>query len=348
MAVSKRSFGTLKDGRACSLYTIENGGGASVSITDFGAAVVALRVPDSKGLLEDVVLGFDCVTPYEGNIGSLGAVCGRFANRIARASLPLNRRVYPLPANDGPNTLHGGLVGFHHRLWTGEIVGDNEVRFSYLSPDGEEGFPGELAVAVTYCFSEDNVLSLAYEATAGEDTVANLTNHSYFNLDGAASGSIYDHSIRLHASHFTPINSQTIPTGEIAPVKGVFDLRAYRAVEEGIVSSEEQISFGTGYDHNFVLDGYDGKSLFKAADVKGPASGRRMEVWTTLPGVQLYTGNFLSGIEGKGGIPYQKGQGLCLETQFFPDSPHHPAWPQPLVRAGETQRSVTEFRFFAD
>ncbi|MBQ7278507.1 MAG: galactose mutarotase [Clostridia bacterium] len=348
MSVSKRSFGTLQDGRGSSLYTIENRQGCRASITDFGAALVSLVVPDKQGRMEDVVLGFDCVTPYEGSIGSMGAVCGRFANRIARASLPLNRKVYPLPRNDGPNTLHGGLVGFHHRLWTGEAVDQNSVRFTYLSPDGEEGFPGELLCAVTYRFSEDNVLSLTYEAAAKADTVANLTNHSYFNLDGAASGTIYDHSIRIHASRFTPITDETIPTGELAPVKGVFDLRAYRTVREGVFSTEEQIAFGTGYDHNFVLDGYDGKSLFKAVDLKAPVSGRRMEVWTTLPGIQLYTGNFIRDLQGKEGIPYHKGQALCLETQFYPDCPHHPAWPQAKVCAGETQRSVTEFRFFRE
>jgi aldose 1-epimerase len=240
-------------------------------------------------------------------------------------------------------------VGFHHKLWDAETVGEDGVRFTLFSPDGEEGFPGDLIVAVTYRFSEENVLSLDYEAAAGErNTVANLTNHTYWNLDGDTFGSILDHSVRIHASRFTPTNEYNVPDGRVLPVKGVFDLRAYRSMREGMTSRDEQIVKSNGYDHNFLIDAYDGKSLVKAADLKGTVSGRRMEVWTTLPGIQLYTGNHFDRLPGKGGMRYNKGAGLALETQFYPDAPHHPAWPQPKVKAGETQRSRTEFRFYID
>ena len=349
MAVTTKLFGALKDGREAHLFTIAHPTGCSVTLTDFGAAVVKILVPDCIGRPGDVALGFDSVDMYEQDLGNFGAVCGRFANRLSRASLPLDRRVYPLVRNDGPNTLHGGAVGFHHKLWDAEIVGEDALRFTLFSPDGEEGFPGDITVSVTYAFSEENVLSLSYEATAGsKNTVANLTNHTYWDLDGDTFGSVLDHSIRIHASRFTPVNEYTVPDGRILPVKGVFDLRAYRSLREGVQSRDEQILQTNGYDHNFVLDAYDGKTLVKAADLKGAVSGRRMEVWTTLPGIQLYTGNHFSGFAGKGGMRYNKSAGVALETQFFPDSPHHPAWPQPKVKAGETQKSRTEYRFFTE
>ena len=349
MAVITTSFGTLRDEREAHLYTIATPAGSRAVLTDFGAAVVGLSVPDRTGLVEDVALGFDEVASYEMDLGNFGAVCGRFANRLARASLPLDRRVYPLERNDGPNTLHGGLIGFHHRLWDAEVLGEDGVKFSRFSPDGEEGFPGDLRVSVTYRFTAENVLSLEYEAAAGsKNTVANLTNHTYWDLDGHTFGSILDHSIRIHASRFTPVNEVLIPDGRLLPVKGVFDLRAFRTVREGFLSRDEQILQANGYDHNFLIDGYDGRTLVKAADVKAAVSGRRMEVWTTMPGVQFYTGNHFDRLTGKGGMRYNKGAGLALETQFYPDSPHHPAWPQPTVKAGEKQRSRTEYRFFAE
>ena len=348
MAVTVQTFDALRDGRQAHLYTITTRSGSSVTLTDYGATVVKVLVPDSIGRLGDVALGFDKLSLYEQDLGNFGAVCGRFANRLGRASLPLDRRVYPLVRNDGPNTLHGGAVGFHHRLWGVEVLGEDAIRFSRFSPDGEEGFPGDLNVSVTYRFTEDNVLAIDYEAAAGtKNTVANLTNHTYWNLDGDTFGSVLDHSIRIHASRFTPTNEYNVPDGRLLPVKGVFDLRAYRPLREGVLSQDEQIVKVNGYDHNFVLDAGDGGSLERAADLKGSVSGRRMEVWTTMPGVQLYTGNHFSGFEGKGGMRYNKYAGVALETQFFPDSPHHPAWPQPTVKAGEVQRSRTEYRFFA-
>ena len=349
MAVIAEPFGTLQDGRNARLYTITAPSGSSVTLTDFGAAVVRLEAPDGRGRLGDVALGFDSLDMYERELGNFGAVCGRFANRLSRASLPLDRRVYPLTRNDGPNTLHGGAVGFHHKLWEAKIVGEDAVLFTLFSPDGEEGFPGDLTVSVTYRFTEENVLSLDYEAAAGaKSTVANLTNHTYWNLDGDSFGSVLEHSVRIHASRFTPTNEYNVPDGRVLPVKGVFDLRAYRTLREGVMSRDEQIVKVNGYDHNFVLDGYDGKNLVKAADLRGAFSGRRMEVWTTLPGIQLYTGNHFDRIEGKGGMHYNRAAGVALETQFFPDAPRHPAWPQPTVKAGEVQRSRTEYRFFAD
>lgn len=350
MAVTTTSFGVLKDGREARLYTITTQAGSSVSLTDFGATVVKVLMPDSQGRLGDVALGFDTVDLYEQDLGNFGAVCGRFANRLSRASLPLDRRVWPLIPNDGPNTLHGGPIGFHHRLWDAEVLGEDSVRFTYFSPDGEEGFPGDLTVSVAYRLSEENVLSLDYEAAAGaKNTVANLTNHTYWNLDGDTFGSALDHSIRIHASQFTPTNQYNVPDGRLLPVKGAFDLRAYRTVREGVQNrGDEQIVKVNGYDHNFVLDGWDGKTLVRAADLKAAVSGRRMEVWTTLPGVQLYTGNHFDRFPGKGGMRYNRYAGVALETQFYPDAPHHPAWPQPTVKAGEKQTSRTEYRFFAE
>ena len=349
MAVTTTSFGTLRDGREAHLFTITTAAGAGVTLTDYGATVVKVLVPDSQGRLGDVALGFDRVDMYEQELGDFGATCGRFANWLSRASLPLDRRVYPLTANDGTNCLHSGVAGFHHKLWDAEILGEDGVRFTVFTPDGEGGFPGDLTVSVTFRFSDQNVLSIDYEAVAGDrNTVANLTNHTYWDLDGDSFGSILDHSIRVHASRFTPINEHTVPDGRLLPVKGAFDLRAFRPLREGVQSKDEQILLVNGYDHNFVLDGYDGKSLFKAADLKATVSGRRMEVWTDMPGVQLYTGNHFDRIEGKGGMRYNRYAGVALETQFFPDAPHHPAWPQPKVAAGETQRSRTEYRFFVD
>ena len=227
MAVSTQEFGVLKDGRGAHLFTISTLAGSQVVLTDFGAAVVKVIVPDGLGRLGDVALGFDDLALYEQDLGNFGAVCGRFANRLSRASLPLDRHVYPLTANDGPNTLHGGAVGFHHKLWDAQILGEDSVKFTLFSPDGEEGFPGDLTASVTYRFSEQNVLSLSYEAAAGtKNTVANLTNHSYWNLDGDTFGSVLDHSIRIHASRFTPTNDVHVPDGRLLPVKGVFDLRA--------------------------------------------------------------------------------------------------------------------------
>ena len=349
MAVTIDTFGTLQDGREAHLFTISTPAGSSVTLTDYGATVVKVLVPDSLGRLGDVALGFDQVGLYEQELGNFGAVCGRVANRLSRASLPLDRRVYPLMRNDGPNTLHGGAAGFHHKLWAAEALGEDGVKFTLFSPDGEGGFPGDLSVAVTYRFTAENVLSLDYEAAAGDkNTVANLTNHTYWNLDGDTFGSALEHNIRIHASRFTPTNEYNVPDGRLLPVKGVFDLRAYRTVREGVSSKDEQIQKVDGYDHNFLVDAYDGKTLVKAADVKGAVSGRRMEVWTTMPGIQLYTGNHFAGFPGKGGMRYNKYAGLALETQFYPDAPHHPAWPQPKVNAGEIQRSRTEYRFFID
>ena len=349
MAVTTTLFGTLKDGREAHLYTITASTGSSVTLTDFGATLVKALMPDGLGRVEDVALGFDSVDLYEQDLGDFGAVCGRFANRLSRASLPLDRRVYPLTANDGPNCLHSGVAAFHHKLWDAEVLGEDSVRFTVFTPDGEGGFPGDLTASVTYTLSPENVLSLDYEAVAGgSNTVANLTNHTYWNLDGDTFGSVLDHSIRVHASRFTPINEFTVPDGRLLPVKGAFDLRAFRPLREGVQSKDEQIALVNGYDHNFVLDGYDGKSLFKAVDLKASVSGRRMEVWTTMPGVQVYTGNHFDRIPGKGGMRYNRYGGVALETQFFPDAPHHPAWPQPYVKAGETQTSRTEYRFFVD
>jgi aldose 1-epimerase len=345
--VTKASGGTLPNGAVVDIYTLKDEN-LEVRVATYGGEVISLKAPDRAGKMADVVLGFDDVSGYYGNSNSAGAaffgpIVGRYANRIANAKFSLDGREYTLAKNNGNNSLHGGPTGFHNRMWKGQIIPDG-VELTYLSKDGEEGYPGNLAVIVRYTVLGGD-LKIEYSATTDKPTVLNLTNHSYFNLS-AGSDTILKDQLQLNASRFTPVDSTLIPTGELKLVTGTpFDFTKPHDVGERINADDDQIRLGHGYDHNFVIDG-GGKDLTKAAEVYDPASGRVLQVLTTEPGVQFYTSNFLDGsIKGKGGVSYPRNAALCLETQHFPDSPNHPAFPSTELKPGGKFHSVTVFRF---
>jgi aldose 1-epimerase len=318
-------------------------------ITNYGGVIVSLKVPDKSGKSEDVVLGFDNADAYyqhcnhPGN-AFFGALIGRYANRIGGASFTLDGKKYELPKNDGPNTLHGGPHGFNNVVWTGKQI-PNGVELTYLSKDGEEGFPGNLTAIVRYTLVKSD-LRIDYSATTDKDTVLNLTNHSYFNLAGQGNGDILKHQLKLNASRYTPVDATLIPTGELAPVASTpFDFTKSTAIGERIDADNDQLKKGRGYDHNWVLDAKGGK-LAEAAEVYEPTSGRVLKVLTTQPGVQFYSGNFLDGtVKGKEGKTYVHRGGLCLETQHFPDTPNHPKFPTAELKPGQKFTSVTVFSF---
>jgi aldose 1-epimerase len=349
--VSQRSGGKLPDGSAAEIYTLKNEK-IEVQVMNYGGYVLSIKVPDRSGKVADVVLGFDDpVRYYESNHAKgnpfFGPIVGRYANRIAHAKFSLDGKEYTTPKNDGDNTLHGGPDGFHNHLWIGQIIPDG-VELKYVSKDGEEGFPGNLSVAVKYTLS-GNDLKIDYSATTDKPTVLNLTNHSYFNLSGQGNGTILADELKLNASRFTPVDSGLIPTGELKSVVGTpFDFLKPHAVGERINANDEQLHLGhNGYDHNFVIDG-GGRELKETAEVYDPASGRVLQVLTTEPGVQFYTANFLDGsIKGKGGVAYPRNAALCLETQHFPDSPNHPAFPTTVLKPGGEFHSTTVYRFSA-
>lgn len=350
-AVARESFGTLPDGRGVELYTLKNAAGMEVQVTNYGGIVTSLKVADRDGKFDDVVLGFDSLDGYLENDPHFGAIIGRYANRIANAQFELDGKTYRLIANDGPNTLHGGPMGFDTAVWradTFEQPGEAGVVLTHVSPDGDEGFPGELSVRVTYTLTDKNELVIDYRASTDGPTVVNLTHHSYFNLAGHAAGDVLKHQLMIAADRYTPVDQDLIPTGELAGVAGTpFDFRSSTAVGARIDAEDPQIELGHGYDHNFVLN-RQGNGLVLAARVAEPTSGRVMEVRTTEPGMQLYTGNFLDGkIEGKGEHAYQRRAGLCLETQHFPDSPHRPDFPSTTLRPGEEFASRTVYTFSA-
>jgi aldose 1-epimerase len=344
----KEAFGKMADGRAVDIYTLTNRNGVEVRITNYGAAVVSLRVPDRAGKLEDVVLGYDSLDGYLANGPYIGVVVGRYANRIAKGRFSLNGVEYKLAVNNGENHLHGGIVGFDKVLWNAsqtKTMNGAALRLSYVSADGDEGYPGKLSASVVYTLTNLNELKVDYSATTSKDTVVNLTQHSYFNLAGQGNGDILDHHLMINADRFTPTDAGSIPTGEIRKVQGTpFDFTSPMRIGERINNSDEQLGFGKGYDHNFVLNGKSG-TLRRAAWASDTASGRVMEVWTTEPGVQLYTGNFLDGKIGKDGKAYNARYGFCLETQHFPDSPNQPKFPTTVLRRGATFRSSTVFKF---
>lgn len=341
----KRTFyGTTRSGEAVEAITLESGA-ASCTILTYGATLQSLTVPGRDGKPVDVVLGLGSLEHYEDNPDKcLGATVGRHANRIAGASFSLNGVEYPLAANNGPNNLHGGPTNFSTRVWKAEEV-PGGVRFTYVSPHMEEGFPGTLTAQVTYLL-EGTTLTLQYRAVSDRDTLCSLTNHSYFNLSGHASGSVLDHVLTLHAETYTPSDAAAIPTGEIAPVENTpMDFRTPATLGSRIDEPFQQLLWGKGYDHNYVVDGPVG-TLRPAAELASPKTGIVMEVETTSPGVQLYTGNYLDGRpSGKDGVRYQPRDGVCLETQFFPDAIHHANFPQPVLRAGEVWAHTTVFRF---
>jgi len=347
--VEKSSFGTTKDGQAVDLYTLTNANGVAARIITYGALLTELHVPDRDGKMADVVLGFKTLDRYEGDHPYFGGTIGRVANRIAKGKFRLNGQEYTLAANNGPNHLHGGLRGFDKRVWKAQPVsvgGVPAVRFAYTSADMEEGYPGALTATVTYTLTHSNELRLDYTATTDKPTIVNLTNHSYFNLAGDGQGTILDHELTILADRYTPVDGTLIPTGEIASVRGtVMDFN--RATPIGARISEVPGPAPGGYDHNYVLS-HGGRVLAMSATVREPKSGRVMEVLTSEPGVQLYTGNFLDGtITGKAGVAYQKHFGFCLETQHFPDAINHPNFPPVVLQPGRTFKSTTVYRFSA-
>lgn len=330
-----------------SIYTIRNAQGVELGLTDLGAAITSIIVPDRDGRPVDVNLGYAAAEGYEQNRSAYGAIVGRFANRIAGAVAEIDGAEYPLEANEGTTALHGGTHPYYHRRWSGEIVdGDSEsVRFTLASPDGDQGMPGAADIQVTYTLTADNEVVLRYRATADQATFFNLTNHSYFNLDGHDAGTIYEHSLWLDCDSFTPIDSDFIPTGEIRSVAGsAMDFTDPKLIGRDLESDDEQIAAGNGYDHNFVINTPDISRPF--ARVASAASGILMEVSTDLPGVQFYGGSNMGNDHGeKSATPYVKHGALCLETQYFPDSPHHENFPSTLFAAGQTFESTTIYRF---
>jgi len=342
--IQEEKFGSLPDGSTVKRYTLKNSRGITVKIMNYGAIITELWVPDKNGNLQDVVCGFDNLDQYVKGHPFFGAVAGRYANRIGKARFTLEGKEYKLAANNGPNTLHGGMKGFDKQLWHSEGVETKEgpsVRLSYLSKDGEEGFPGNLTVTIVYTLTEANELRIDYTGATDKATVVNLTNHSYFNLAG--SGDVLGHEMMITAERYTPVDDELIPTGEIAPVKGTpLDFTQPHTIGERIEQLKPKPG---GYDHNYVLNS-GGKGMELAARVKEPKSGRVMEVLTSEPGVQLYTANGMDGkTAGVGGVHYVKHGAFCLETQHFPDSPNKPTFPSTVLRPGQTYRTTTIYRF---
>ena len=353
-AIEKSSFGSTRDGRAVDLYTMRNARGLTVRFMSYGGIITRIDAPDRAGRMADITLGFDTLAHYQQRgAAHFGALVGRYANRIGGARFSLDGREYRLAANNGHNSLHGGTRGFNEAVWMvaprpmADGVG---ATLSHVSPDGDEGYPGTLSVTVGYALTDSNELHIEYEATTDRPTVVNLTNHAYFNLAGNGSGSVADHLIAIDADHYTPIDATLIPTGAIEPVPGTpLDFRHPVPIGARLRSAHEQMVRARGYDHNFVLNKPADGALSLAARVHEPTRGRILEVLTTEPGVQFYTGNFLDGtLIGSGGTTYRQTDGFALETQHFPDSPNRPNFPSTELRPGQVFQSRTIFRFLTD
>lgn len=349
MKIKKDIFGSLKNGTEVYLYTISNDKGSQIQITDYGATLVSAKVPDKNGKIEHVVLGFDRIEDYENLRIFYGSTTGRYANRIAKGKFTLNGVEYTLATNDGENHLHGGIMGFDRVVWNSEqIMIDNlpAIKFSYLSKDGEEGYPGNLSVTVIYTFSRENALKIYYEMTSDKPTIKNVTNHAYFNLSGDLKHSILEHQLMLNADQFLPVGKGLIPTGEFRNVKGTpLDFTKPYKVGERINEDYQQLTFGGGYDHNYIINRNE-DGLNYVGYVYEAKSGRRMDVYTSEPGVQLYTGNFMNGSHsGREGLPYKKRHALCLETQHYPDSPNQDHFPKTVLDPGEVYQSTTIYKF---
>ena len=348
--VKQESFGKTAEGVPVDVYTLTNASGMEVRAITYGGIILSLRVPDRTGALGDVVLGYETLDGYEKASPYFGAIIGRYGNRIAKGRFTLDGKKYTLAVNNAPNALHGGKKGFDKVVWRAESFKKPEgvgVVFSYTSPDGEEGYPGKLEASVTYTLGDANTLTFEYHAVTDKATPVNLTQHSYFNLAGDGGGDILGHELTIKASRFTPVDKTLIPTGELRSVSGTpFDFTTPHAIGERIGADDEQIKFGLGYDHNWVLDREPGDSLQLAARVYEPTSGRVMEVSTVEPGLQFYTGNFLDGtITGKAGHVYRHRTGICLETQHYPDSPNKPDFPSTILKPGEEYRTRTVYAF---
>ena len=343
------AFSQEVDGKQVGLYFLKNKNGIEMAVTNYGAKVVALAVPDKNGSFEDIVLGFDNLEDYlNASEKYFGAAIGRYGNRIANGKFTLNGKEYTLATNNGPNHLHGGDKGFESVVWDVTQPDSQRLEFHYLSKDGEEGYPGNLDVKMIYELSDDNEFKISYEAETDDTTVINLTHHSFFNLHGAGNGTVNDHVLMINAGQYTPVDSTLIPTGEIATVSGTpMDFQQATEIGSRVEADFEQLKFGKGYDHNYVLSRGEGTdSLMLAASVLEPQSGRYMEVYTTEPGIQFYGGNFLDGsITGKGGKSYDFRTAFCLETQHFPDSPNQENFPSVVLNPGETYTHTCIYKF---
>lgn len=337
----------MPDGTEVEAFTLKNTNGLEVRAITYGAIITSITTPDRAGAFRDIVLGFDTLDPYVKGHPFFGAIVGRYGNRIAKGRFVLDKTEYTLATNNGPNHLHGGVRGFDKYVWKADVLSENSLRFSRVSPDREEGYPGTLNVEVIYSLTNYNELIVDYAATTDLPTHVNLTQHSYFNLAGQGSGDVLGHEMTINADRYTPVDSALIPTGELAPVEGTpFDFRKPTAIGARIDATHPQIKSGGGYDHNFVLERQTTDRLELAARVVEPKSGRWMEVATSEPGVQFYTGNFLDGsITGKGGASYGRRSGFCLETQHFPDTPNRENFPTTELRPGERYSSRTVFKF---
>jgi aldose 1-epimerase len=348
-SVTKEPFGKTSAGEAIDIYTLRNAHGLEAKIINYGGILVSLKVPDKNGNFGDVVLGFNELEPYTKQGPYFGALIGRYGNRIAKGRFTLNGIEYKLAVNNGENHLHGGIKGFDKVVWTGHEMKTKAgpaVVLTYLSKDGEEGYPGNLNVRVVYTLTNNNELKIDYSATTDKDTVTNLTHHSYFNLAGEGNGDILNHIVTINANRFVPTDAGSIPTGQLKNVAGTpFDFRKGMAIGARINKDDEQLKFGSGYDHTFVINGPSGV-LRPAATAYEKTSGRVMQVWTTEPGMQFYSGNFLDGtLTGKSGKVYQKRSGFCFETQHYPDSPNQPSFPTTTLKKGATYKSTTIYRF---
>lgn len=348
--VTVEPFGTLNDGRDVQLFTLRNTAGMTVEIIDLGGIIVSLHTADAQGNFADVTTGFDNPQRYFDGAGSAGAIVGRYANRIANGRFVLDGVEYSLAQNNGDNSIHGGLFGFDKKIWQAEFSARRDaaiLELTAVSLDGEEGYPGQVEAKVTYTLNDMSQLVIDYLATTDKATVINLTNHAYFNLNGHDAGSILDHEIKINADQYTPVDNESIPTGEIASVTNTpLDFRNAKSIGQDIDSNHQQIQFGSGFDHNFVINHEAPGALSLAASVYSPASGRTMDVYTDQPGMQFYTGNFLRGdLVGKDGRAYERRSAFCLETQHYPDSPNKPGFPSTVLRPGERYETSTIYEF---
>lgn len=344
------AFQKIVDGRQTALFTLKNENGCELTVTNFGAKIVSLMVPDKNGTLVDVVLGHNTIDEYLASEEAyFGAVCGRTANRIADGRFILEGRIYQLAINNGPNSLHGGIKGFNAVVWEVRKQTGNSIELYYLSPDGEEGYPGNLAVTLTYSLTEDNALDIHYKAVTDKTTILNLTNHSYFNLSGQGDSSIEDHVLMLNADSYLPTDITAIPYGEKEPVVGTpFDFTTPHTIGERIGDDFEQLHFGKGYDHNFILNKDTAGEYAFAGYCLSPKTGIQMEIYTTEPGMQVYTGNWMTGnFAGKKGKRYPARSAVCFETQHYPDSIHKPEYPSVVLKPDETFESRTTYRFLS-
>lgn len=346
MKVTESIYGKLSDNTPVRAFVLDNGNGMTVKVMEFGAAILEINVPDQDGKMVDVLLAHESIKGYEDNGSAHGSTVGRHANRIGNAAFELNGKTYELDKNDGKNNLHGGFKRWYERMWTvteGEENEDASITFSLISPNMDQGFPGEVNMSVTYTLTADNALMIHYLGTTDEDTIINMTNHSYFNLEGHGAGSICNHLVTINSDYFTETDAELIPTGKLIPVAGTpLDFNTEKAIGQDIDADYEALKFGSGYDQNWVLKN-EGE-LEVVATLYSPATKICMEVLTDLPGIQMYTGNFLND-QGKNGATYVRNSGVALETQYFPDAIHHENFPQPITKAGEEYDSTTVYRF---